>query len=147
MQKMDSAVVRLTLALTLIPSATTNLVSCTPGCQSAGPRSWWAGGCAGTEIPSLGRRTSHTSGARRCRSPGGSAPAGPCSSTRAWSRTRWQTPPTSGPVELRPRERLWPACRHHREIIDFGTTLLMAISAAHRETQKVPNHFSLAVIE
>lgn len=97
----------------LIPSAMTNLVSCKPDYQWAGPRSWWAGGCAGTGIPNLGRKTSHTSGATRCRSPGGNAPVDPCSSTRTWSRKRWRTRPMSEPVELRPREHLWPTCRHH----------------------------------
>lgn len=131
----------------LVPSATTNLVSCKPDCQSAGPHSWWAGGCEGTGIPSLGRKTSHTSGARRCRSLGGNAPAGPCSSTRTWSRKRWQTPPMSGPVELRPRERLWPACRHqsntspvcgwwislHHQLLTNNLTkfLMMVISATY----------------
>lgn len=112
MQKMSSAVI----GTTLVPSATTNLVSCKPDCRSAGPHSWWAGGCAGTGIPSLGRKTSRTSSARRCRSPGGTAPAGSCSSTRTGSRKRLQTRPTSGPAEPHPRGRLWPACRHHRRV-------------------------------
>lgn len=92
-------------------SPSTHLGSCKPGFLWAEPHSWWAGGCAGTGTPSLGRTTSRTSGATRCRSPGGNAPAGPCSSIRTGSRKLWQTRPKSAPEELHPRERLWPTCK------------------------------------
>lgn len=85
---------------------TTNLESCTPGYLSAEPHSWWAGGCVGTGTPSLGRRTSRTLGVTRSRSPGGNAPAGPCSGTRTGSRKRWQIQPKSAPKELHPKEHL-----------------------------------------
>lgn len=87
-----------------------NLGSYKPGSQWAEPHSWWAGGCAGTETPSLEHRTSHTSGVTRCRSPAGNAPVGPCPSTHTGSHKQWQTQPKSALEELHPRGRLWPAC-------------------------------------
>lgn len=93
-----------------IKTGFSNLGSYKPGSRWAEPHSWWAGGCADTETPSLERRTSRTSDVTRCQSPAGNAPVGLCSSTHTGSRKRWQNQPKSAPEELHPRGRLWPTC-------------------------------------
>ena len=93
-----------------LESPGTHLGSYKPDFLWAEPHSWWADGCAGTGTPSLGRRTSHTSGEMHCLSPAGNAPVAPCSSTHTGSHRLWQTQPKSEPEELHPRGRLWPTC-------------------------------------
>lgn len=89
----------------------THLDSSEPGFPWARPCSWWAGDCAGTEIPILSCMTFRTYIPRRWRSLQETSPVVSCSSSCTRSRRRWQNQPGSEQAGLHPKERLSPACR------------------------------------
>lgn len=77
----------------------------------AKPCSWWADGCADTEIPILSCMKFHTYIQRHWQSLQETSPVVSCSGSCTRSRRQWQNQPGSERVGLHPREHLSPTCK------------------------------------
>lgn len=89
----------------------THLDSSELGFPWARPDSWWAGDCAGTEIPILSCMMFHTYTLTHWQSLQETSPVASCLGSCTRSHRQWQNQPGSERVGLHPKEHPSPACR------------------------------------